>query len=47
MAVRGEGESPEDALLVKFADEVLHGTAVRPANWAYTLGDGEASFWMR
>jgi hypothetical protein len=35
-------------LLVKFADhDVLHGVALDPANWSYTIGDGEASFWAR
>ncbi len=34
-------------LLVKFADHGQHKAAVDPANWSYTLGDGEASFWIR
>src|ERR671912_477044 len=34
-------------LLVKFADRVLHQTAQDIANWSYTVGDGEGSFWTR
>jgi hypothetical protein len=34
-------------LLVKFADRGLHKTALDPANWAYSAGDGEMSFWVR
>ena len=34
-------------LLVKFADRNLHNTANNIANWSYTVGDGEASFWTR
>jgi hypothetical protein len=34
-------------LLVKFADRVLHQTANDIANWSYTVGDGEGSFWTR
>ncbi len=34
-------------LLVKFADRDLHQTAHDIANWSYTVGDGEASFWTR
>jgi hypothetical protein len=34
-------------LLVKFADRGLHNTASDIANWSYTVGDGEASFWTR
>ena len=33
-------------LLVKFADHNLHKTALDPANWSYTTGDGEASFFF-
>jgi hypothetical protein len=33
-------------LLVKFADHNLHKSAVNPANWSYTTGDGEASFFF-
>ncbi|MCA1729094.1 MAG: GNAT family N-acetyltransferase [Actinobacteria bacterium] len=36
-----------NSLLVKFADRGLHKTANDTANWAYTVGDGEASFWTR
>jgi hypothetical protein len=35
------------SLLVKFADRELHNTANETANWSYTVGDGEASFWTR
>ena len=34
-------------LLVKFADRNLHNTANNIANWSYSVGDGEASFWTR
>jgi hypothetical protein len=34
-------------LLVKFADCGLQKTALDVANWSYTTGDGEASFWVR
>jgi hypothetical protein len=34
-------------LLVKFADHGLHEAALDPANWSYTTGDGEATFWVR
>ena len=33
-------------LLVKFADHNLHKAALDPANWSYTTGDGEASFFF-
>jgi hypothetical protein len=33
-------------LLVKFADHQLHKAARDPANWSYTTGDGEASFFF-
>jgi hypothetical protein len=36
-----------NSLLVKFADPRLHKTANDTANWSYTVGDGEASFWTR
>jgi hypothetical protein len=36
-----------NTLLTKFSDPALHETARHIANWSYTLGDGEASFWMR
>ena len=35
------------SLLVKFADSGLHKVAHDATNWAYTVGDGEASFWTR
>lgn len=34
-------------LLVKFADHGLHKTALDAANWCYSAGDGEMSFWVR
>jgi hypothetical protein len=34
-------------LLVKFADHGLHKTALDAANWSYSAGDGEMSFWVR
>lgn len=34
-------------LLVKFADPSLHKAAKNIANWSYSVGDGEASFWSR
>jgi hypothetical protein len=34
-------------LLVKFADKALHELASDPSNWSYTVGDGEATFWIR
>jgi hypothetical protein len=36
-----------NSLLVKFADPGLHEVANDIANWSYTLGDGEGSFWTR
>jgi hypothetical protein len=33
-------------LLVKFADHDLHKVALDPANWSYTTGDGEASYFF-
>ncbi|HET6260855.1 MAG TPA: GNAT family N-acetyltransferase, partial [Chloroflexia bacterium] len=33
-------------LLVKFADHNLQKAALDPANWSYTTGDGEASFFF-
>jgi hypothetical protein len=35
------------SLLVKFADRGLHKVAHDATNWAYAVGDGEASFWTR
>jgi ribosomal protein S18 acetylase RimI-like enzyme len=34
-------------LLVKFADRKLHAVASDTANWSYSFGDGEATFWVR
>ena len=36
-----------NSLLVKFADRGLQKMANDTANWSYTVGDGEASFWTR
>jgi hypothetical protein len=36
-----------NTLLVKFSDPELHRAAHDITNWSYTLGDGEASFWIR
>lgn len=33
-------------LLAKFADQRLDRLAGNPANWSYTVGDGEAGFWI-
>ena len=35
------------ALLVRFADRSLHNVANDTANWSYSTGDGEATFWAR
>ena len=35
------------ALLVKFADRALYEAANDAARWSYSVGDGEASFWIR
>jgi hypothetical protein len=35
------------SLLVKFAEPGLNKIASAAANWSYTVGDGEASFWTR
>jgi hypothetical protein len=34
-------------LLVRFADRGLHEAANDEANWSYSFGDGEATFWVR
>ena len=34
-------------LLVKFADRNLQEVANDTANWSYSFGDGEATFWVR
>lgn len=38
-------EGRRHTMLVKFADPDLHETALDPANWSYSAGDGEATFW--
>ncbi len=40
-------KSRRNTLLVKFSDPDLHKSAHDIVNWSYTLGDGEASFWIR
>ena len=39
--------SRRHTLLVKFADAGLHGLAKKAGHWSYSVGDGEASFWVR
>ena len=34
-------------LLVNLGDQGMHRTALDPANWSYTTGDGEMTFWLR
>jgi hypothetical protein len=41
---RGEKQT---LFLVKFADQRLHDMALSLENWAYSLGDGELTFWLR
>ncbi|CAN5907328.1 hypothetical protein BH23ACT11_BH23ACT11_00790 [soil metagenome] len=36
-----------NTLLTKFSDASLHDVARHTDNWAYNVGDGEASFWTR
>jgi hypothetical protein len=36
-----------NVLLVKFKDQALHKAAKDLSNWAYSIGDGEATFWFR
>jgi len=36
-----------NVLLVKFKDQGLHEAAKDLSNWAYSIGDGEATFWLR
>jgi hypothetical protein len=36
-----------NSLLVKFAEPKAHEMANDIANWSYTVGDGEGSFWTR
>ncbi|CAN5907221.1 hypothetical protein BH23ACT11_BH23ACT11_00740 [soil metagenome] len=40
-------EGRENSILTKFSDPTLHKTATDIKNWSYTVGDGEASFWIR
>jgi hypothetical protein len=39
--------SRRHTLLVKFADRGLRKTALDAANWSYSAGDGEMTFWVR
>jgi hypothetical protein len=34
-------------LLVKFADSGRHEVARHITNWSYSIGDGEATFWVK
>jgi hypothetical protein len=36
-----------NTLLTKFEDRGLHKTANDTANWSYSIGDGEATFWLK
>ena len=36
-----------NSLLVKFADRDLHEMANDTTNWSYSIGDGEAAFWVK
>ena len=38
-------EGRRHTMLVRFADPDLHATAQNVANWSYSAGDGEATFW--
>ena len=39
--------SRRHTLLVKFADSELQELAEKAGNWSYSIGDGEATFWVR
>lgn len=39
--------SRRHTLLVKFADAGLHELAKKAGHWSYSIGDGEATFWVR
>jgi hypothetical protein len=41
------GYKRRSTLLVKFADQLLQEVVLDSAHWAYSFGDGEATFWMR
>ena len=41
------GNKRRSTLLVKFADQDLQQIALDSAQWAYSFGDGEATFWVR
>ncbi|MGB3632642.1 MAG: hypothetical protein WA982_01235 [Rubrobacteraceae bacterium] len=40
-------KSRRNNLLTKFTDPGMQGAARHLSNWAYTIGDGEATFWLR
>lgn len=40
-------QSRRNNLLAKFSDTVRQGAARHPSNWAYTVGDGEPTFWLK
>jgi hypothetical protein len=40
------GSKKRQVLLVRFANNALHETANDTANWSYSYGDGEGSFWI-
>lgn len=40
-------EGRRHSLLMKFEDRGLHKTANDTANWSYSAGDGEMTFWVR
>ena len=40
-------EGRRHTLLVKFADPGMQETALHPAHWSYSAGDGEMTFWIR
>ena len=41
------GNRRRSTLLVKFADQALQDVVLDSAHWAYSFGDGEATFWVR
>jgi hypothetical protein len=41
------GKERRNRLLVKFADPGKHEVARQIANWSYSIGDGEATFWVK
>ncbi len=47
LPVPGLGPRKPFAMLVRLADAREHAIAAEPANWSYSVGDGEAGFWIR